>query len=213
MIKNQYVIVDNFYDDPESITQLIKTLPTEKSSGGNYAGVMSEMSLYTEDHDAIFKSLSNGLDVQNNSPLSGKFRFSTINDVPKQNIHFDPGFKQIWSGVVYMEKEPEGSTQEDLLSYGTHFWKHNRTGLDSIPLTKEGIEQYGWKNVDDLKNFLETDGMDESLWTKTFTVPYKYNRLVLFRPWLFHSPGKSFGNDISHCRIIQTFFLGLKDAI
>ena len=210
IFKDQYIIIDDFYDDPDTINDLVKTFPTEEVSAGNYAGVMSELSLYTDDHENFFNSISIGVQVQPCSSLSGKFRFSTINDLPKQTIHFDPGLNQIWSGVVYMEKEPENATYEDLQSYGTHFWKHDRTGLHSIPVTQEGIEKYGWKNADDLKVFLETEGNDESLWTKTFTVPYKYNRLVLFRPWLFHSPGKSFGTDISYCRLIQTFFLGIK---
>jgi hypothetical protein len=70
------------------------------------------------------------------------------------------------------------------------------------------IEKYGWKNVDDLKEFLETDGMNESLWDKTLEVTYRYNRLVLFRPWMFHSPGKNFGDTKENCRVLQTFFLG-----
>ena len=212
MLKNQYIIVDNFYDDPETITTFITGSPTEESSGGNYSGVMTELSLYTDNHVEIFKSLT-GMDLVPSTQLNGKFRFTTIIDTHKQDIHFDPAPSNQWSGVIYLGKEPEGCTQEDLNSYGTHFWTHDRTGLNSIPFTQEGIEKYGWKGVPDLKEFLETEGNDHSLWTKTFSVPYKYNRLVLFKPWLFHSPGKSFGIDKSNCRIVQTFFLGLKDAV
>jgi len=209
MFKKQYIIVDDFYDNPEAITSLVNDLPTEEVAGGNYAGVMSELQLYTDTHAEIFKSMSGGNTVEPVTQLNGKFRYTNINDVPKQKIHFDPGQNQVWSGVCYLGKEPEGATDEELNSYGTDFWKHNRTGLTDIPMTREGIEEHGWKGVDDLKVFLETDGMDESLWTKTFTVPYKYNRLVLFRPWMFHSPGKAFGTDKSNCRMIQTFFLGI----
>jgi len=46
------------------------------------------------------------------------------------------------------------------------------------------------------------------LWETTFTVPYKYNRLVLFRPWLFHSPGESFGDTLQSSRIVKTLFPG-----
>jgi len=49
--------------------------------------------------------------------------------------------------------------------------------------------------------------MDESLWEIDMVVPYRYNRLVLFRPWLFHAPGDAFGNTLETSRIVQTFFL------
>ena len=39
-------------------------------------------------------------------------------------------------------------------------------------------------------------------------IPYKYNRLVLFRPWMFHSPGVNFGDTLESCRKVQTLFLG-----
>ena len=209
MFKSQYIIIDDFYDDPDAINALAKSMPTEEYTGGNYGGVMTEEAFFTDDHKNIFSQLSN-TEVISSTVLSGKFRFTTKYDKAGQHIHFDPGHNQIWSAVIFMEKEPEDATEDDLRRYGTHFWKHNRTGLTSIPHTQEGIEQYGWKGVDDLKVFLETEGTDESFWTRQFSVPYKYNRLVMFRPWLFHSPGEFFGEDKSRCRLIQTFFLGLK---
>lgn len=213
MIKNQYIVVDDFYDDPEVITAFIAQSETEEASAGNYSGVMTKIALYTDTHAAIFKSLTGGIDLFPTTQLTGKFRFTTANDTVKQDIHFDPAVNNMWSSVIYLGKEPEGCTQEDLNSYGTHFWRHNKTGLTSIPLTQEGIEKYGWKGVPDLKVFLETEGCDHSLWTKVFTVPYKYNRLVMFRPWLFHSPGTPFGTDKTNCRIVQTFFLGPNNEI
>jgi hypothetical protein len=209
MFTNQYIIVDDFYGNPDMINQIAKNMKTEEISSGNYAGIMTTDDLFTDDIRYIFSQMS-GVELVGGTELNGRFRFSTVNDTAKQQIHFDPGLNQVWSAVVYLEKEPPDSTEEDLRNYGTHFWTHNRTGLSSIPMTQEGIEQHGWKGVSDLKEFLETEGNDESLWTRTFTVPYRYNRLVMFRPWLFHSPGQHFGLDKSACRLIQTFFLGVK---
>jgi hypothetical protein len=209
LFKNQYIIVDDFYEYPDAINALAKSMSTEESTGGNYGGVMTDEQFFNDSHKQIFNELS-GIEVIPSTQLTGKFRFTTKYDKAGQHIHFDPGHNQIWSAVIFMEKEPEGATEEDLKAYGTHFWKHNRTGLTSIPHTQEGIEEYGWKGVDDLKVFLETEGNDQSLWTRQFSVPYKYNRLVMFRPWLFHSPGDFFGEDKSNCRLIQTFFLGYK---
>jgi hypothetical protein len=199
---NRYYIVDNFYDNPDAIIELFKDMNTEESSGGNYAGVMTELPLFTEDHRKFFSFLV-GHEVESGTSLNGKFRFTQKDEVGTQNIHFDFGDNLAWAGVIYMSKEhPEVE--------GTEFWKHKETGLEEIPRTLEGIQEHGWNGVDDLKVFLDTDGMDESKWDKTLSIPYKYNRLVLFRPWMFHSPGQAFGDDKKNSRIVQTFFLKQK---
>jgi hypothetical protein len=185
------------------IHSLIYSMKTEETSGGNYSGVMTDQPFFTEDHKMIFEKIL-GEKVKRSTSLSGKIRFSLESDKGKQHIHFDPSENSIWAGVCYLQK-PEYYDNDN--NCGTVFWKHKRTGLSFIPLTQEGIERHGWKTVDDLRTFLETDGVDESLWEKTLEVPYKYNRLILFRPWMFHSPGKNFGTTKENCRIIQTFFL------
>jgi len=196
-IDKRYYIVDDFYTDPDAIRNFAITQPKEPKSNGNYAGVMTENSFVTKEHlEEISKLVGHG--VIQSTDLCGKFRFTKESDTFKQYIHFDPGENLQWAGIVYLTP--------DINTEGTSFWKHKRTGLESIPLTQEGIEVYGWNSVKDLKHFLETDGMDESCWEKTLTIPYKYNRLVLFRPWLFHSPGPSFGDDIYNSRLVQTFF-------
>lgn len=201
---NHYIIVDDFYPNPDEIHFIANTFQTEESSGGNYSGVMTNLPFFTKEHQKIFHHLT-GQFLDSATSLSGKFRFSTEEETSKQLIHFDPGMNTQWAGIVYLQK-PEHYPSDN--THGTYFWKHKRTGLASIPLTQEGIEKYGWSNVDDLKTFLETDGLDTSLWEQTLYVPYKYNRLVMFRPWLFHSPGNNFGTTKENCRLIQTFFLG-----
>jgi hypothetical protein len=201
---HHYIVVDDFYPNPDEIHFIANALETEDKSGGNYSGTMTSIAFYQSEHQQIFYHLT-GQSLNPATQLNGKFRFSLASDDGKQHIHFDPGMNTQWAGVVYLQKPEHYSNDNE---YGTYFWKHKRTGLTSIPLTQEGIEQYDWNNVDDLREFLETDGLDESLWEQTFYVPYKYNRLVLFRPWMFHSPGKNFGTTKENCRIIQTFFLG-----
>lgn len=196
---NRVLIVDDFYTDPESIRNYVLNAEKNDATDGNYAGIMTKDSFLTQEHLDTFGELV-GEKLIPSTIFTGKFRFSKESDTYKQDIHFDPGENNCsWAGVVYLTPNVEGVE-------GTNFWKHNRTGLESIPTTLEGIQKYGWNGVDDLKVFLETDGVDHSLWTKILTVPYKYNRLVLFRPWMFHSPGPLFGDTLENCRLIQTFF-------
>jgi hypothetical protein len=197
-IFDRFIIIDNFYTDPDAVRNHALSLPKEDVTGGNYSGIMSLDHFLTPEHLSAFAKVF-GHEVSPSTQLAGKFRFSQIGNAATQNIHFDPGLNQVWAGVWYGSKEhPEVD--------GTAFWKHKRTGLESIPPTQEGIEQYGWNGVDDLKLFLETDGVDYSKWDKTFSVPYKYNRCVFFRPLLFHSPGPEFGTDLESARLVQTFF-------
>jgi hypothetical protein len=204
MFMHQAIVIDDFYPDPDAIYDLVYSLKTEDQSGGNYSGVMTEQSFFTPEHQNIFQHIT-GEKLVPSTALSGKVRFSLESDKASQHIHFDPGINSLWAGVCYLQKPEHYSADND---YGTIMWRHKHTGLSSIPMTQEGIESYGWKTVDDLKDFLETDGMDESLWDKTLEVPYRYNRLVLFRPWMFHSPGRNFGTTKENCRVLQTFFLG-----
>jgi hypothetical protein len=197
---NKITILDDFYTDPDAVRNMALTMDLEEKSSGNYGGRMTNDAFITQEHLDAFSEII-GKTVVPATCFTGKFRFITENpeDNHKQLIHFDPSCD--FAGVWYGSKDyPENID-------GTSFWKHNRTGIESIPLTQEGIEQYGWNNVDDLKTFLETDGIDYSLWTNTITVPYKYNRLIMFPAWLFHAPGTSFGTTIETSRMISTFFL------
>lgn len=194
------IIVDNFYTDPVAVRNFALSQQTEQATNGNYAGVMTDNPFLTKEHLDMLGNLV-GHSVKPSTQFTGKFRFTTINDpMPKQDIHFDPGDNNCcWAGVVYLTP--------NILTEGTLFWKHKRTGLEEIPRTLEGIRQYGWNDTNDLKTFLDTDGIDHSLWDRTDTVMYKNNRLVLFRPWRFHSPGNAFGQDKQTSRLVQTFFL------
>jgi hypothetical protein len=191
-------IVNDFYTNPDLIRNYAISMQRESESKGNYAGVMTDNSFLTQEHIDIIGQLV-GHKVSPNSPFTGKFRFTKKNDKYNQDIHFDTEYNGAWAGLVYLTPNIEDKE-------GTIFWKHKRTGLESIPRKFEEINQYGWKDIPDLATFLNTEGIDHSYWVKTLTIPYRYNRLVLFRPWMFHSPGPAFGDKIEDCRLIQTFF-------
>lgn len=198
-IFDRFYVVDNFYTRPDDVRNYALSQEKTEKSDGNYAGIMTLNSFLTEEHLSIFEKLL-GEKVLPSTPFTGKFRFTKKGDTYTQDIHFDPGDNNCgWAGVVYLTPDVENVD-------GTVFWKHKQTGLESIPRTIEGIRQYGWNDTNDLKNFLTTEGVDYSYWDKTLSIPYKYNRLVIFRPWMFHSPGPSFGETLETSRLVQTFF-------
>jgi hypothetical protein len=205
VFKNQIIIIDDFYDEPDRIRQMALAM-NKTSASGNYAGSMTDQPFFTEDHARVFQLLT-GETVVAGTKFCGRFRFTHDKDRASQHIHFDPAPGQIWAGVLYLSLPEHYQHQSKDNNFGTEFWQHRQTGLSSIPLLQPELDRYGWYGVPELRHFLETDGMDESLWTQTLQVPMCYNRLVLFRPWLFHSPGRWFGNTDENCRLIQTFFL------
>lgn len=210
MFHKHYIIVDDFYPNPDSVRQLALSTPMQPNVG-NYAGSMTQQKFWTEHHSAVFQTITNE-PVDISPGLCGYFRFTTKSEKGRQNIHFDPKPNQVWAGLVHLSLQTDiDANERPQRRCGTVFWRHDRTGLDSIPLTQAGIEQHGWNGIPDLRHFLETDGLNEDLWTETFYVPPRYNRLVLFRPWMFHSPGHAFGTTNENCRLVQLIFLQLID--
>ena len=43
-------------------------------------------------------------------------------------------------------------------------------------------------------------------WELTSVVPMRFNRLILLRPWLYHTAGPSFGDCPENCRLVHLFF-------
>ncbi len=199
---NRYYIVDDFFTNPDQIVEAAIESVQGQAPGGNYAGLTTAQAFLGERERDIFQAVTQEQSINSSTDANGKIRFTRPQDSFKQYIHFDASTKTKWAGVVYLSKDYPAAID------GTTFWKHLRTGLEEVPKTREGLDKYGWKTKEDLGNFLETEGVDESLWEKTFTLPFKYNRLVLFRPWMFHAPGPAFGDTLDACRKVQTLFLG-----
>ena len=199
---NRYIIVDDFYNEPDELVRIaLDSLNEKESPTGNYAGLMTKESFFGDQHRQIFQQLTLEKSLDSSTNANGRLRFTRANDTFKMHIHFDVENTTKWAGVLYLSKEHPNTD-------GTCFWKHLRTGLEAAPNTPEEFAKHGWKDFRDFRAFLAKEGLDESLWEKKLTIPYKYNRLVLFRPWLLHSPGPSFGDTAENSRIVQTLFLG-----
>ncbi|MDO9317512.1 MAG: DUF6445 family protein [Gammaproteobacteria bacterium] len=167
---NRYIIVDDFYSNPDELVRVaLKSLKVEDSPSGNYAGVMTTDYFLGAESREVFQKLTLEPTVNSSTNANGRLRFTKENDSFKFHIHYDVDVDTKWAGVVYLSKNHPKTD-------GTNFWRHSRTGLEVAPNTPEGFAKYGWKNFHDLKAFLEKEGLDESLWEKTLSIPYKYNR-------------------------------------
>jgi len=202
---NRYYVVDDFYSNPDEVVRAALASIESGPSQGNFAGAMTSIPFLAEECRELFRKLLLEPSIDSSTSLNGRLRFTRRFDTFRQHIHFDGGVRTKWAGVVYLSRRHPPVE-------GTSFWRHKRTGLEQMPRTVEEMRSHGWHSNEDIRHFLEIEGIDETLWDKTLTIPYKYNRLVMFRPWVFHSPGPAFGDSYDDSRIIQTLFLGNKEA-
>ena len=106
-----------------------------------------------------------------------------------------------WSGILYLS-EPEDCQG------GTEFFRHRETNTDRAPLSDlEALQLFGAPSAKEwTENLLDRDSLDESKWEMTMRVPMRFNRLILLRPWLWHTAGESFGGNLNNGRLIYLMF-------
>lgn len=126
-----------------------------------------------------------------------KCRISLAGDDRRGRVHTDPGY---WSGILYL------SRPEDCRG-GTEFFRHIRTGTERAPLDEEELSAMGFSSRAEMQEqIIDRDGGDESRWETVMTVPMRFNRLVLLRPWLWHTAGPGFGDRPENGRLVYLMF-------
>jgi hypothetical protein len=208
MLEKNIIVIDDFHDNPSEVRQfaLSREYPTPKNH--TYPGLNSTRSLdgiYYNDkmHDRIQSAIGRTVIPQSPDKTGGDcgyFRISLAADSFEQDIHVDPGSD--WGGVLFLNIGSQCDPES-----GTSFWRHKKFGSERVPMTPEEGKIYGYSDYEELRsNIIYGDGLDRSLWDRYCFVPMKYNRLVLFSPYLWHSHGTNFGDSIENGRLVQLFF-------
>ena len=107
-------------------------------------------------------------------------------------VHVDPS-TLYWVGVIYLSL-PEHCQG------GTSLFRHRELASDRTPLDESELQAIG---VDSVAALLKRDGNRPDKWDKIMTLPMRFNRLVLYRPWLWHSAEAGFGDRDDNARLIQ----------
>jgi hypothetical protein len=131
-------------------------------------------------------------------PLShAKCRISLAGERGTGGVHIDPGY---FSGILYL------SRPEDCRG-GTDFFRHLPTGTERAPLNERELAAMGYASYDDMRReVVEKGGTDPAQWEKVMEVPMRFNRLVLLRPWLWHTAGAGFGDRMENGRLVYLMF-------
>jgi hypothetical protein len=126
-----------------------------------------------------------------------KCRVTLASDPVDAQVHIDPGY---WSGILYLSRPQD-------CRGGTRFYRHRGTGSERAPLTIDECRAMGFEDAKAMQaGMVERDGKDPSKWEQVMEVPMRFNRLVLLRPWLWHTAGPGFGKSLEDGRLIYVMF-------
>ncbi len=190
------IIVDDFMDDPYSLRNAALSLNYPEGKGP-YPGRNSETRINVEGMDQqVSRLVGEPVRGQRAPQAHGKCRISLARDKGRAKVHVDPSH---WSGILYL------SRPEDCRG-GTEFFRHLRTGAERAAYTDEEAAKYGYASVKEMVRDIGKDSMDDTKWEMTMRVPMRFNRLVLLRPWLWHTAGESFGDTLENGRLVYLMF-------
>ena len=202
-----FLVIDDFYTDPHAIRQTALSLdfPAPKAPP-NFPGRNSRQKLLVKGIDEIVSDLLNEPLVGSTRDAHGHCRISLAADDAKRRyyVHIDPTAD--WSGILYLSL-PEHCRG------GTEFYRHKELDTDRAPIYEREFKAMGatsWTEASD--KIIQRDSNDLSKWEHLMTIPMRFNRLVLLRPWLWHTAGPSFGDSLENGRLVQLFFFARKPA-
>lgn len=191
------IVVDDVLQEAQSLRDAALRL-TYPEQEGAFPG-RNSLERIEIDGLAQYVSQLTGERLQPMSPPGShaKFRITLASDTGRGKVHVDPGY---WSGILYLSRPGD-------CRGGTDFFRHRRTNSDRRPMTTEEVAALGYASYDDAhRDIIERDGTDDTAWEPTMTVPMRFNRLVLLRPWLWHTAGPGFGSTPEDGRLVYLMF-------
>ncbi len=189
------IIVDDFYPDPQAVRRTALGCEYPEVTGQRtFPGRNSRQKFTPQGMDqAVSQALGEPVaGVPGEEAAHGTFRITLATDESRYLVHADrTGLT--WVGVVYL-------TLPEQCRGGTAFFRHKGLNSDRTPLTQEELAAYGPSSMAEL---MRQDGNDPDKWEHTMTVPMRFNRLAIYRPWQWHSSCAGFGSSVEDGRLIQ----------
>lgn len=189
------VIVDDFYDHPDQVRQAALSLGYPPHEGPlTFPGRNSRQKIEPPGLTPAISSIVGEplTPAKGGGAFHCYFRATLEGEPSRYTVHVDPN-RLAWVGVIYLSKAAD-------CQGGTSFFQHRALGSDRTPTSPEELTGLGVSSIAEL---LQRDGNDESAWERLMTLPMRYNRMVLYRPWLWHSAGPAFGDSLENGRLIQ----------
>ncbi|MCH8616706.1 DUF6445 family protein [Sphingomonas sp. SM33] len=197
------VVVDDFLGNAEALRAA--ALKLDYSLKGPYPGRNSVEQIPIPGlDDAASAILREPVRAMRPPGSHGHCRLALASDSEPGKIHIDPSH---WSGILYL------SLDEDSRA-GTEFYRHRRTGMESVPKTLEALQAVGFHSYGHLqREVVDKDALDPSEWERTTSISMKFNRLVLLQPQYWHTSGPGFGDSVENGRLIYVMFFRRADEV
>lgn len=192
------MVIDDFLADPYAARRQALALDYDPANKrGNYPGLISTAPLPIEGLEARVAKLV-GVPVKPAPGTShGHCRLALKRDKGASGVHVDPCF---YSGILYLSL-PEHCRG------GTEFFRHRRTGLERVPRRADELAASGYDDPNRLiEEVVNRDTAIPARWERTMRVPMRFNRLILFSPWMFHNAGPAFGDRPESGRLVHLMF-------
>lgn len=192
-----HMIIDDFLPDPHTLRkQALSMHFPDRPEGAYYPGRNAGSRLPLQGIERLISDLTH-------EPLAPAQHYSHA--VPRIALGGDDGKVSVhadfchWSMILYL-------TLDDHCQDGTHFFRHKKTGWERAPVFPGEAEHAGFSSPDDaMKSVLAQSG-DRTGWEEIMMIPMKFNRAVLFRGYMWHDAGKSFGTTPENGRLIVPLF-------
>lgn len=192
------LIIDDFLSDPLAARKAALALDYDPAyKRGNYPGHVSTTPLDIQGLDARVSKIINAPVQAATGTSHSHCRITLKGDKGRSGVHIDPAF---YSGILYLSL-PEHCKG------GTEFFRHKRTGLERVPNDPLAITTAGYGDINALiEDVVNRDTLHKAKWERTMLVPMRFNRLILFSPWLFHNSGAAFGASPETGRLVHLMF-------
>ncbi len=197
-MQNSLMIIDDFLDNPFDLRNaaLQQEYPELKEKT-YFPGKNSAKRMIVEGMDRQISRLVQEPLTPTAGTGHGRTRLALEGDQGTIDIHIDDGY---WSGILYL-------TLPEHCQAGTDFFRHKRTDMDRAPLYPEDLEKLGYQKYGDVwDDVLGPDTNNKSAWEHIMRVPMRFNRLILLRPWLYHTAGPGFGDSLENGRLVYLLF-------
>ena len=195
-----FTVIDNFFEDPMEVREAALKLDYPDLGPRAYAGRTSRQPLIIRGIEEIVSQVVGEPLIAAKGVAHGHCRVALDGDDERQLFHIHIDDNVWWSGILYL-------TLPQHCRGGTEFYRHKETASDHAPLFKDELAKAGARNFGEAGNpIVVRDHNDRTKWEHLMTIPMRFNRLVLLRPWLWHAAGKSFGTSIENGRLVQLFF-------
>jgi hypothetical protein len=197
-MRTSLIIVDNFMDNAAELRAAALRMTYDYRDDVYFPGRNSAERLPLSGVDQYVSDIV-GEPLKSRTAVGShaRFRITLARDEARARVHMDEGY---WSAILYL------SRPEDCRG-GTEFFRHIETNTDQAPEDPSGLAAMGFSSYEEMhEQIVDRDTLDDAKWEHTMTAPMRFNRLVMLRPWLWHTAGPAFGDSLENGRLVYLMF-------